>query len=247
MKEDHPTENRRALAPRANRAFTLVELLVVILVIAILAALLLPALSRAKLSAKATVCKSTLHQMGIAFASYTSDNSSAYPLTQANYTDAAGSLDWTTVINPYYPFPLQPFYMGSSNSFGNSFKCPVSSAYYLYNSYGYDVWYQGAYMGLGPVYPNYNVHAVTEAAVKSPSGMFEVGEAPGNFSPSNLSMYKWDFYDTPPGASYVQGNFHGKKYNMVYCDGHVRALNPPYIFVGKDSDPSWNLDNQPHR
>jgi len=55
-------------------AFTLVELLVVIAVIAILAALLLPALAKAKASAKCAACKSNLRQLGIALTMYVGDN-----------------------------------------------------------------------------------------------------------------------------------------------------------------------------
>jgi len=61
-------------------AFTLVELLVVMAIIAILAALLLPTLGRTKESARATVCLSNLHQIGIALQIYVSDNNNKLPV-----------------------------------------------------------------------------------------------------------------------------------------------------------------------
>ena len=59
---------------RAARAFTLVELLVVIAIIAILAALILPALSKAKQSTKTTLCANNMHQIVVAALVYDSDN-----------------------------------------------------------------------------------------------------------------------------------------------------------------------------
>jgi prepilin-type N-terminal cleavage/methylation domain-containing protein/prepilin-type processing-associated H-X9-DG protein len=56
------------------RAFTLVELLVVIAVIAILAALLLPALSKAKEKGKLAVCTNNERQLSIAWQLYAGDN-----------------------------------------------------------------------------------------------------------------------------------------------------------------------------
>jgi prepilin-type N-terminal cleavage/methylation domain-containing protein/prepilin-type processing-associated H-X9-DG protein len=72
-----------------GRAFTLVELLVVLAIIAMLASLLLPALGRAKEEARATVCLGNLHQIGIALQVYVSENNNKMPVMRDVSTVAA--------------------------------------------------------------------------------------------------------------------------------------------------------------
>jgi prepilin-type N-terminal cleavage/methylation domain-containing protein/prepilin-type processing-associated H-X9-DG protein len=64
---------------RTRRAFTLVELLVVIAIIAILAALLLPSLSQAKESSRRSGCASNLRQIILAALMYAEEQEDRFP------------------------------------------------------------------------------------------------------------------------------------------------------------------------
>jgi prepilin-type N-terminal cleavage/methylation domain-containing protein len=70
---------------QTRRAFTLVELLVVIGVIAILIAILLPALQKAREAAKDAKCRSNLRQISMAYALYAQENRGWYPVSQVAY------------------------------------------------------------------------------------------------------------------------------------------------------------------
>jgi len=79
---------------RSAQGFTLIELLVVISIIAILVALLLPALTSARIAARRIQCSTNLKQWGIAWASYTTDNDEALPMTSFVLGLAHPSVVW---------------------------------------------------------------------------------------------------------------------------------------------------------
>jgi len=93
-----PVTAHQALCQSDRRhGFTLIELLVVVAIIALLISILVPSLAGARNSAKAAVCKSNLHQLGIANQYYMQDNRD-----QLAYIRGTKSGDAETT--PYYQY-----------------------------------------------------------------------------------------------------------------------------------------------
>jgi prepilin-type N-terminal cleavage/methylation domain-containing protein/prepilin-type processing-associated H-X9-DG protein len=77
----HTANGRDGSSGAYAEAFTLVELLVVIAIIALLMAILAPALSRAKEQTRNVVCRSNMHQYGLAIRVYLDENNRKFPFT----------------------------------------------------------------------------------------------------------------------------------------------------------------------
>ena len=85
----------RRYAGCGPRAFTLVEMLVVIAIIAVLAGLLLPVIGKAKEQGRSVACLSNLRQVGLALQLYTQDNENKMPFIY----DALISTNLTVITN----------------------------------------------------------------------------------------------------------------------------------------------------
>jgi len=102
--------------PRCPRAFSLVELLVVIGIIVLLATILMPALRHARESALRVKCAAQLQQIGQALLHYANDNKGCLPAFSGWHTWPAGLPDdsqgpaWTIELMPYLADPDSPLY-----------------------------------------------------------------------------------------------------------------------------------------
>ena len=114
----------RAFSPRRKHAtsgFTLIELLVVISIVALLIALLLPAVKKARDTARVAMCAANLHQMAVATAAYLGEHDGYFP-------SAFAPVGWPTIFA----------YVGKSGAPGSSYdlhpadKRPISA--YLANT-----------------------------------------------------------------------------------------------------------------
>ena len=74
----------RSTAPRPRpkgRAFTLIEVLVVVAIIALLVSILLPSLRQARQVARRTMCNTNMHDLGISLNTYAQENEGYFPPT----------------------------------------------------------------------------------------------------------------------------------------------------------------------
>ncbi len=168
---------------KKNKAFTLVELLVVMAIMAALLAILLPALTLSRQIAYKVICLNNLKQLGIATHSYV-QSSEVYPVCVSEVNET-----WSDFIaNPAIandkmlgvPASLWPFHKNEK-----LYKCPVLSKIGCDISYCYN-WQAGRELGAGetafagpsdipPVHPpkvqKTNLYVLTPEKVKSP-GLF---------------------------------------------------------------------------
>src|SRR5881409_2195500 len=108
------------------RAFTLVELLVVLAIISILAAMLFPALAMAKEKARSIFCFNNLKQIGIAMTIYADDHSDFLVPAEYNVSNGAKYQEgWPSILYNHQYLPAEKsrdYYTVASGK--SVFRCP---------------------------------------------------------------------------------------------------------------------------
>ena len=115
---------------QGKACFTLIELLVVIAIIAILAGMLLPALNKARASARQTKCTANLKQIGNALQMYAADNEDWAPIASGTKNGVAGTHYYCT----WSADSAFVEYLGLTREYkkrpaGNVLECPEQEGY----------------------------------------------------------------------------------------------------------------------
>ncbi len=235
-----------------KKAFTLVELLVVISIISLLMAVLMPALAKARNQGKRIYCLSNLRQLGIAAVNYAVANDDYYPVAhywQGNEAEFyLHNWDFTQVWSgsdsKVIPGLLWqgdtiekvqqcPSYKGSSNTAADPFTGYNYNTSYL--GHGQDETVSSSYSGLvinNPWYPAQKI-VMSEKAIKirnpEDCAVFGDGHWSGGANKFMRSPFHWEGdYDFLIRKGGTQGFRHDGFTNVLYADGHTDSQKQFY-------------------
>ena len=228
------TAHRIRPRPRRSRAFTLVELLVVISIIALLIGLLLPALSAARAEARALACTSSVRQIGLALATYEADHKGTGPVAGALLD--FGDVDPVTGLGPWMEqllgwLPNRDFFSGCGDY-------PDDSPYH------YALSARAAYVAA-----NGNFAPVEERKIRFPSSLVLVND--NTFKPFAAIDADKDDYTQ---VTHFQENFapgsaadywepqHKGAINLAFADGHAsreERFDPATMTYRYDTMSGW--------
>lgn len=194
---------------RRMRAFTLVEILIVLTVIALLAGILLPVFSKARERARSVSCQNNLRQIGLGLSMYVQDNNRFYP----QVGDLVTNCSWVEGVKPYV-----------KNM--SSFECPAAR----FGKYvpgcpapkpgdGYVEYFSGSYL----LNTFVDGPPIRDSRIRVPSETILVTEGENplafNFVPASMQLNEEELTTMTFMFRHNSGS------NNLFADGHVKWLS----------------------
>jgi prepilin-type processing-associated H-X9-DG protein/prepilin-type N-terminal cleavage/methylation domain-containing protein len=228
------------LTPRRNnavrqRAFTLVELLVVIGIIALLIAMLMPSLSAARRQAMTVRCAANLHDIGRAMQMYATDYKGRIPRGYSyDQSYRSGHILWAEALSRYVGrmVEVRDLSINRDRVLAQEFKligvyqCPAfpneeQPLDYVSNSWSAGMVDDGAAINLTKLKRSSEIVFLTEAHARSDINVFCYHDVwnPDFLPVDNTGRPRPG--GPPWGPRIMTDNRHGGKINMLFLDGHV--------------------------
>jgi prepilin-type N-terminal cleavage/methylation domain-containing protein/prepilin-type processing-associated H-X9-DG protein len=219
-----------------NKAFTLIELLIVIAVIALVLALLMPAMARARQQGRSVLCSSNLRQMLFAAAMYANENDEYFPMAIIN--EVTGNLrrmrawDFTTVSGQSV---VEPGLLWQGEMIEKIQQCPsfrgaANWANDPYTGYNYNSSYIGGTAAVknGEIMAHTVVMSAKVGEIRKPNecAVFGDGEWADGANKFMRSPFPGELDKNFTSGRYAgtQGYRHLGKTNVAWADGSVRAV-----------------------
>ena len=237
-----------------KKAFSLVELLVVISIIAMITSILTPSVVGARRQANRAYCLNNLRQLALAADSYAQNNNDYYPIAQYSWQENASTTyaycwDFTQITENGQSRTV-PGLLWEGDTIEKVQQCPSYK--------GADIWSGAAYTGY-----NYNTSfighgqgesvtdAYTGSVITNPTipgdigivlsakisqikktyrcALFGDGQYASGADKFMRSPWYWDGdYDFDIRKGGTQGYRHNRRTNVAWCDGHATSQKELY-------------------